>query len=51
LEPETGDTSSHEPLSEIVHDVFEVMLKVPFEPEAAASETVEGATERVTVPA
>ncbi len=50
FEPEVGETVSQAPSSKIVHDVFEVILNVPFDPEAAASDTVVGDTERVTVP-
>ncbi len=50
FEPETGETVSQAPSSEIVHEVFEVMLNVPLDPEAAASDTVAGDTDRITVP-
>jgi len=39
FDPLTGDTVSHEPSSVIVHEVFEVMLNVPDDPEAEATVT------------
>ncbi len=50
FDPETGETVSQAPSSEIVHAVFEVILNVPLAPEAAASDTVVGDTDRVIVP-
>ena len=47
-EPEIGETVSQAPSSATIHDVFEVILNVPFDPEVAANEIVAGDTESVT---
>ena len=50
-EPEVAETSSQLAASARVHEVFEVISKVPVDPEAADRGMVEGETESVTVPA
>jgi hypothetical protein len=47
-EPEAEETVSQSALSVIVQDVFEVIINVPFDPDAAANKTIAGDTESAT---